>query len=164
MTPRSRVLTHVQGWWLLCRRGSQQPSSGRQCERGGAAVQLAASLVIFVVAILFVAGLARMSTARHKVEGMAADAARAASLERNPAQSGAAAEAAVDRALVDRGMSCSSVSVSTDVSAYEPGGTVSVQVTCVADLGDVAMAGFPGSRTFTADAIVPIETYRGAVG
>jgi hypothetical protein len=33
-------------------------------------------------------------------------------------------------------------------------------VSCKTQLSDVALAGFPGSKTFTATSTVPIETYR----
>jgi len=129
-------------------------------ERGTAAVELVLIVPVLIVAFLLVVGLGRMAHARQQVEGVAADAARAASLERNTSQSSQAARTTADAALGDRGLDCRSLDLSVDVSDYRPGGTVKVQVRCTASLGDVALSGLPGHRVFSAEATVPIETYR----
>jgi Flp pilus assembly protein TadG len=113
-------------------------------ERGTAAVEFVLVVPVLIVILLFVVGLGRMAHARQQVEGAAADAARTT----------AAA------ALGDRGLACQNLNLSVDVSDYKPGGTVKVQVRCTANLGDVALSGLPGRRVFTAEATVPIETYR----
>ena len=115
---------------------------------------------VLMVILLFVVGLGRMAQARQQIESVAADSARAASLERNTGASAAVARAAAQRALGEAGVSCTSLSVAADLSGYQPGGQVRVTVSCTARLGDVALAGFPGSRTFSATSTVPIETYR----
>lgn len=129
-------------------------------ERGTAAVELVLIVPVLIVAFLLVVGLGRMAHARQQVEGVAADAARAASLERNTSQSSQAARTTADAALGDRGLDCQSLDLNVDVSDYKPGGTVKVRVRCTASLGDVALSGLPGRRVFTAEATVPIETYR----
>jgi Flp pilus assembly protein TadG len=115
---------------------------------------------VLVVALLFTIGLARMAHARHQVESLAADAARAASLERDTSMAAAAGKEIALRSMGAAGLSCADLRVSVDVSGYRPGGVVRARVTCRAELSDVAMAGLPGSRTYTAQATVPIETYR----
>ena len=127
---------------------------------GSVAVELVLVAPVLLVAMLLVVGLGRMALSRQLVEGAAADAARAASLERNTDLSTAVGQEAAERSLADRGVSCAQVDVSVDVSAYEPGGSVTATVTCTADLADVMLSGLPGSRTFSATAVVPIETYR----
>jgi Flp pilus assembly protein TadG len=129
-------------------------------ERGTAAVEFVLVVPVLIVILLFVVGLGRMAHARQQVEGAAADAARAASLERNTSQSADAARTTAAAALGDRGLACQNLNLSVDVSDYKPGGTVKVQVRCTANLGDVALSGLPGRRVFTAEATVPIETYR----
>jgi len=129
-------------------------------ERGSAAVELVLIVPVLIVAFLLVVGLGRMAHARQQVEGAAADAARAASLERNTGQSADAARTTAAAALGDRGLECQSFDLSVDVSDYKPGGTVKVQLWCTASLGDVAMSGLPGRRVFSAQSTVPIETYR----
>ena len=129
-------------------------------EQGTVAVEFVLIVPVLVCAFLLVVGLGRMAHARQQVEGVAADAARAASLERNTSQSTAVARSTAIAALGDRGVSCQNLDLNVDISDYRPGGTVRVQVSCTASLGDVALSGLPGQRVFTANAVVPIESYR----
>lgn len=115
---------------------------------------------VLLMVLLLVVGLGRMADARQQIESVAADSARAASLERNTAQSAAAARAAAERSLGDAGLSCAGLDVNVDISDYQPGGQVQVTVSCTAQLRDVALSGLPGSKVFTASSTVPIETFR----
>lgn len=129
-------------------------------ERGTAALEMVVLAPVLIVVLLFVFGLGRMAHADQQVQSVAADAARAASLERNTSASASAARQAAEASLGEAGVSCTNLDVSVNLSSYEPGGQVSVTVKCTADLGAVAMAGFPGSRVFTASSTVPIEKWR----
>lgn len=130
-------------------------------EQGSASVELVLLTPLLIMVLLFVVGLARIAMAKQQVEAVAADAARAASLERNTSQSANAARSVVDGELGERGMSCQALDVDVDVSDYRPGGAVRVTVACTANLSDVALSGLPGSKQYRATAVVPIETYRG---
>ena len=138
--------------WLLRRR--------RRGERGTAAIELTLMAPVLMVILQFVVGLGRMAHARQQIESVAADSARAASLERNTAMSAQAAKTAAETSLGDAGVSCTDLKVDVDLSSYQPGGRVTVTVSCQTKLSDVTMAGFPGSRTFTATSSVPIENFR----
>lgn len=129
-------------------------------ESGAAAIELTLLAPALLVILLFVVGLARMANASQQVESVAADAARAVSLQRDVGASGSVAREAARRSLGQAGLSCVSLSVSVDATDYRPGGAVRVAVSCTASLGDVAIAGFPGRRQFDATATVPIESYR----
>jgi Flp pilus assembly protein TadG len=129
-------------------------------QRGSAPVELTLLAPLLLVILLFVVGLGRMAHASQEVEEVSADAARAASLERNTAASQGVARSAARDGLGRAGLSCASVNVDVDVSNYRPGGTVRVTVTCTARMSDVALAGFPGHRRFTSTSIVPIEMWR----
>lgn len=131
-------------------------------ERGTAAIELVLVAPVLIVIMLFVVGLGRMAHARQQIDAVAADSARAASLERNTAQSANAARVAAEASLGDAGVSCTELDVHVDLDNYQPGGQVRVLVSCKAKLGDVALAGFPGTRKFTAEAVVPIESHRGS--
>ena len=137
-------------------------SSPRRCRTDGGAVAVEFVIItpVLMVAFLFVVGLGRMSHARHQVEDLAGEAARAASLERNTTLAAARGGETVKAALQDRGVSCAQLTVNVDISSYQPGGVVRADVTCQADLSDVALSGLPGTTTFTATATVPIEEYR----
>lgn len=132
----------------------------RDGESGDAAVELVLIAPVLLVVLLFVVGLGRMAHARQQVNAAAADAARAASLERNLALSDGAARRTARADLGQAGVSCAQLQVAADLSDYRPGGKVQVTVTCTALLHDVAIAGLPGSRTFRSTATVPIETWR----
>ncbi len=138
---------------------SHRPRALRD-ERGVAAIELVLMAPVLLVVLLLVVGLGRMADARQQIESVAADSARAASLERNTALSAGAARAAAQRSLGDAGLSCTGLDVNVDISDYQPGGQVQVTVSCTAQLRDVALSGLPGSREFTASSTVPIETYR----
>lgn len=129
-------------------------------ERGSASIELVLVTPLLLMVLLLVVGLGRMAHARQQIESVAADAARAASLQRNTTQSKAAGKLAAQLSLGDGGLSCSGLLVDVDVSAYQPGGRVVATVTCKAKLGDIALSGLPGARTFTATSVVPIEDFR----
>lgn len=133
----------------------------RRDERGTSALELTLIAPLLLVVLLFVVGLGRMAHARQQIEAIAADSARAASLERNTSQSAHAAELAAARSLGEAGVSCTNLDVNVDLASYQPGGRVTVTVSCKTKLSDVTLGGFPGSRVFTATSVVPIETYRG---
>ena len=129
-------------------------------ERGVSAVEFVLITPVLIVALLLTVGLGRMAHTRQQVESLAADAARAASLERNTAVSAERGKHMAELSAGRHGLSCTPLDVQVDVSSYEPGGVVTAEVICHVKLGDVAMAGLPGSRTFTATSVVPIENYR----
>jgi Flp pilus assembly protein TadG len=125
-------------------------------------VVLAPALLAFV-ALLVVAG--RVAIAGNSVEEAADEAARSASISRTAAGARVAAEVGARRALGEQDLRCSLISVDLDASGFAvPVGRpaqVQATVTCVVRLADVAVPGFPGSRTVTATAVSPLDTYRG---
>ena len=125
-----------------------------------AAIELVLMAPVLMVILLFVVGLGRMAHARQQIESVAADSARAASLERNTSQSAARGEVRRPEVARQAGVSCTEPARQRGLCDYQPGGQVRVTVSCQAQLADVALAGFPGSRVFTATSTVPIETYR----
>ena len=129
-------------------------------DRGVTAVEFVIITPVLIVALLLMVGVARMAHARQQVESLAADAARAASLERNTSTSAAQGRAVAQQSAGSLGLSCSPLVVDVDVSSYEPGGVVRATVTCRARFNDLGLVGFPRSRVFTAEAIVPIENHR----
>jgi Flp pilus assembly protein TadG len=141
-----------------------RPAIGGSCRadvHGSAALELVLVAPLLIALLLFVAGLGRIASARGQVEGAAREAARAASLERSVPAAAAAGDAAARATLGGRGVTCAELHVNVDVSAYVPGGQVTASVACTADLSRLALAGFPGHRTFRATSVAPIETWRG---
>ena len=75
-----------------------------------------------------------------------------------------AAEDGARRSLSQQDLQCTSVSVDIDTAGFAvPVGLpaqVRATVTCDVRLADLALPGFPGSRTVTATAVSPLDTYR----
>ena len=86
-------------------------------ERGTAAIELVLVAPVLIVIMLFVVGLGRMAHARQQIDAVAADSARAASLERNTAQSANAARVAAEASLGDAGVSCTELDVHVDLDS-----------------------------------------------
>jgi Flp pilus assembly protein TadG len=120
---------------------------------------LVVATVLILVALLAV-GWGRLSYSRGSVEKAAAAAARAATATSSPAAADVAARHTAQADLSAAGVSCTSFTVSVDTTAFRPGGQVTVTVRCTARLSDVALAGFPGSKTLTGSSVSPLERLR----
>ena len=132
----------------------------RHIERGAMSMELVVLTPVLVGCILAIAAGARFVEAADQVDAAAAVAARAASLEGSAAAASAAGRSAAQRSLAERGRSCAHLTVHVDPGAFEAGGVVRATVTCRADLSDLTGFGLPGSKSFTATSVVPLETHR----
>lgn len=111
--------------------------------------------------VLLVVGFGRVTHGRQLVQQAAAAAARAASLANTPGQAQTAAQQEASADLAQAGISCqSSPPPTVDTSQFYAGGQVRVTITCVTNLSDLTVVGFPGHKTLTASATVPLEQYR----
>lgn len=134
----------------------------RRCERdrGSAGVEAAIAVVALLAMAFFIVGALRVVGTGGDVDAAARSGARAAAAEYQAGSAHAAATQVVSNMLADRGVACTdlAVSVSGDLS---PGSVVEVDVTCTVDLGDVVLAGFPGSRTVSGHGVEYVDTVRG---
>lgn len=133
-------------------------------ESGSASVELVlVAPVVVAIVLLLVAG-GRLAMTGLGVESAAASAARAVSLQPSSLTATDVAVATATRSLTDRGVPCTSVSVTVDAIALDAmlgvRGTVSVTVQCTVPLADVALPGLPGVRTMTSTASSPVDAYR----
>lgn len=126
-------------------------------DRGSIAVELVLLAPLLIALLLLVVGLGRIAHARGQVDGAAGDAARSASLARTADEARQAGERAARAHL---GENCRALDVDIDTAAMRPGGAVIARVRCTASLAGLGLAGFPGSRIFTASATAPIEIHR----
>jgi Flp pilus assembly protein TadG len=121
-----------------------------------------APVLIALLGLLVLAG--RVAIAANSVEAAADEAARSASISRTAAGARAAGADGARRALGEQDLRCSTVQVDVDTAGFAvPVGApaqVRATVTCVVQLADLALPGFPGSRTVTATAVSPLDTYR----
>jgi Flp pilus assembly protein TadG len=107
-----------------------------------------------------VVALGRLSGARLNVDGAAAQAARAASIARDPSTATAMAQQTATAALGSDHVTCAQLTVSTDISQFAPGGSVAVTVTCHVSLSDLTGLRLPASESVSSRATSVIDTYR----
>jgi Flp pilus assembly protein TadG len=122
-------------------------------DRGSAPIEivLLSPLLVLMVMLAVVGGTA--ASVRIEADRAAADAARAASLQRTSATATAEAERVAVAGLSEH---CQSPSIDIDAD-LTPGGTVTVTVHCTVDT--TGMPAF-GTQTITATAHSPVDAWR----
>jgi len=128
---------------------------------GTTAIELVLVAPVFLAVLLMAVGLGRIVEAEGRVQGAARDAARAASLARSGATAAGEAREAAAANLAELGVTCTTFAVNVDTGDFRPGGAIRVSVACTADLAGLALAGLPGAKTIRAEAVAPLEQYRG---
>jgi Flp pilus assembly protein TadG len=122
-------------------------------------------MVILLPAVLLLFGLVvafgRTTTADTDVEHAARVGARAAASAQTSGGGSALAGAVVADSLRRAGMTCASGPSVAVGGSWEPGGRVTVTVSCTASLADVTKFGIPGARTLRATASEVIDRTRG---
>lgn len=132
----------------------------RQREAGAAVAEFAVVAPLLLVLLAGVVFAGRLARAEGQVEGAARDAARAAAARRTSAAATGAARAEAAAALAASGVSCRQMNVAVTTAGFQPGGSVTVAVTCVVSLANLDLLGIPGSTTRRATATAPIDLYR----
>lgn len=121
--------------------------------------------LVVMMPVLFMLGLCllafgRLSEAHQLVVEASRAGAQAASVQPT---SESAVDAAGDSAVVGvfgQKRSCANATIKTNVSQFEPGGYVTVSVTCQVNLSDLTAPGVPGTTDITASSTAPIDPYR----
>ncbi|GAA3386442.1 TadE/TadG family type IV pilus assembly protein [Streptomyces racemochromogenes] len=151
------IRVRVRRWLALARqdRGSET-----------IAAAIVAPLLIMLLCLAIAGG--RIVTSGAKIDAVAEDAARAASISRTYTGAQAEASAAATRSLGDQGIHCASVSTSVDVSGLAvplgQAGTVTVTITCNVTMADLLLPGVPGSKTLTSRFTSVVDAYRSREG
>ncbi len=132
-------------------------------DRGNAALEIVilGPVLLFLFGLLIAAG--RTSIAQGSVAAAARDAARQASISRDPAAARAAALASAQQALSQDSIDCTPVvTVDTGGFAVAVGrpARVTARVTCQVPLADLLVPGMPGSRTLRASFTSPLDPFR----
>ena len=133
----------------------------RRDERGSVAAELTLLTPLLILLLLFLVFCGRLADTKIRINDVAHQAARAATLARTPSQATANAQATASAALASAGITCQSLTVSTDTQGLKPGSTVTVTVSCSVGLGDLTSLGVPGSRTFESSFSSPVDVWRG---
>jgi Flp pilus assembly protein TadG len=139
-------------------------------EAGNATIEMAvlAPVVVLVGIGIFVFG--SVAGAQGAVQDAANAAARAASLSRSGDVADAQARSTADSTLANSDVSCSSTTVTSDLTAFTipPGqveqvtaSPVTVTVTCVVPLARFGIPAVPGQITITRTGASVIDAYRG---
>lgn len=140
---------------------SVRPSlAGPGRERGSATVEVVVLTPLLVLLLLIVVALGRLADARLLVADAAHQAARAASLARTDKDARTQAQQAANQALKEGGTACGRPRVHLATGGLTPGATVSVQINCTADLGDLTHTAMPGHVTLTSTAYSAVDSYR----
>lgn len=137
------------------------PRRHLRAQDGAAAVELVLVTPLIVVLLLFTAAGGRLAAAKGDVQAAAVDAARAATIARDPVTATAVAGQAAQDSLASGIAPCASTDTSVDLARFVPGGTVTVQVTCQVLLADLGLLGLPGTRAVTGAATAPVDRFRG---
>jgi Flp pilus assembly protein TadG len=140
----------------------RRPPREARDERGTVSLELVLVTPLLILLLLFVVTLGRLASARIDVNGAAAQAARAASIARDPESATNAAQETATAALADDHVTCANLQVATDTGGFSPGGTVAVTVTCSVDLADLAGLRLPASTAISARSVSVVDTYRDA--
>ena len=118
--------------------------------------------VLLLLGVVVLAG--RVQVASGAVEHAAAAAARQASLARTADAARTSADATAGETLAQQGITCSPRSVVVDTAGFAaPLGRpaqVAVTIRCTLPLEDLAIPGFPGAYTISADATSVLDRYR----
>lgn len=130
-------------------------------------MMVAVETAIILPALLLIVGLlvvlASQALTGMAVSSAAAQAARAASIERDPASAASAAQSVARASLAESGIACLATSVDVDAgglrAALGSPAHVSVTVSCEVDFG-VGLPGMPPSKVFTTTKTSPVDTYR----
>jgi len=133
-------------------------------ERGSAAVEAVVGVPAFALFVGLIIFGGRTATTHQAVETAAADAARAASIERTSSAAQSGAITAATTSLSNQGIDCLDIDVTVDASQFSravgEAATVAVTVQCRLDLSDLSVPAVPGSRLVKATMTSPIDTWR----
>lgn len=144
---------------MMVRRQLRADRVRQRGDNGSLVVELVVLVPVFVLFALVIVGCGRLVQARQQAVEAARAGAEAAAIMSTPSSASWAAAANAVIGPYGSSHSCTHGSVRTDTSDFTPGGEVSVTVSCVVDLSDVLIPGFPGSVTVTAVQSAPIDPY-----
>lgn len=135
----------------------------RRTNQGSVTLELVILTPALITALLFVIAAGQITTAHSAVEAAARDAARQASISRDPTTARNAAQNSAQATLTREGLACPAL-VSIDTSGFSQAlgqtGTVTAQVTCHVNVADLAVVGI-GGITVSARFASPIDPFRG---
>lgn len=130
----------------------------RHDEQGSAVLEIMLVTPLLLMLLAALIGAARLTLAHQRVDAAAAQAARAASTAHNPTAAGERARTTAHATLQSDAQDCQAMVVSINLANFHPGGSVSVHITCTANLG-VGVPGLSGTRQISATAGEVIDSF-----
>ena len=133
-------------------------------DHGSITLELAvlAPAILLLLGLVLLAG--RLATTHQQLDHAAEAAARAATLARDATTARTQATASANANLTGRDAPCTNLHVTVDTTGFTvPAGRpadVVVHLTCTVSLTALGIPGIPGSRTLSATATSPLDTYR----
>ncbi|MCI3928828.1 TadE/TadG family type IV pilus assembly protein [Streptomyces sp. AN091965] len=131
----------------------------RRADVGSATVELVLVIPMLVLLLWFLVFCGRMTDSRLRIEDVAHQAARAASLQRTASAAASHARTTAAAGLSQAGVTCQALTVETSGSV-QPGDTITTTVACRVELHDLALLQVPGTQMLRASFAVPVDTYR----
>jgi len=143
-------------------RGASESTCRRlgRADDGSLVVELVVLTPVLFLLALAVVAFGRIADARQLVVESSRAGAQAAAVMPDAADASAAALQNATEGGSGRRDPCSRLSVSTDVSRFQPGGSVVVKVVCTVDLADLSFPGVPGTTTLSASTVAPVDPYQ----
>ena len=136
-----------------------------QADRGSLTVETMIAIPVIVLVLLLGVGAGRVTMALSAVDAAARDAAREASIARNPAAAQSTATESAMASLHGSGLRCEAITVQVDTSGFSrPVGTyaaVSAWVRCRVPLSDLGFPGMPGGVVKQARWTSSLDPFRG---
>ncbi|MFI6321597.1 TadE/TadG family type IV pilus assembly protein [Nonomuraea sp. NPDC050556] len=132
-------------------------------DRGSLALELAIVSPALIAMLIFAIAVGRVAIATGSIEAAARDAARQASIARDPSTARSAALSSAQEALAQEGLNCSpSVTVDTHEFAKPVGvpAIVTATVECEVLLSDLSLPGIPGSKRLSSTFSSPLDPFR----
>ena len=133
-------------------------------QRGSAAIEAAIGVPAFGLLLTLIVFGGQTTITHQALQSAAADAARSASIARNPEAARTAAHQSAVNGITNQAIGCASVAVTVDTSDFgkQPGvpGSVEVTIACLLDLSDLILPGIPGTRVVRATMSSPLDTWR----
>lgn len=122
-------------------------------------IEVAILAPVFLLLLAFVVFVGRIGALNQTVISAARDGARAASLTPAIATREASAKEIVEHTMNEHDVSCQDQNVDVDTSRAQPGGSVTVTVTCTVSLSGISGFPLPGDRTVSARSVQVVDRY-----
>ena len=136
-------------------------------EAGTSTLEFVALVPLLAALMLIVVFCGRVTVTRLDVQQAARDAARAASIAITREDAAVALEASLTENLGGQARHCTHLPVDYTAIATDSGvggdwdsGVIELRLTCAIPTEDLGLLGIAGTKTFTAKAVEPVDTWR----